>query len=205
MAVTHSDTISSHVDNPTTGVSKNDWTADHLGLGPWLPKITGRYLAGPSFVNTGAAPTLNRLNYAGAMVPAGTIDRIGVWITAGGTAGSVVRLGLYDTDTSTGDPGSLLVDGGTVDTTGTGFKEVTVSTTVTAGLLWIAAVAQVAVPDWIHTGSYPCIWISETTPTNFIPGGYGEAGVSGSLPSSATPVGQGTGGNNFRYWIRFSA
>lgn len=198
MSITHSETAAV--------IDLTDWNAAHVGQEFIYPKATGRYFANMTFGNSGTGSTQDRVSYVGLWLPAGTLDRLGVWITTGGAAGSVVRMGLYGT--TNGIPGTLVVDGGTVATTvaaGTGFKEVSISQVITAGLYWIAAVPQVAAPDWVHTGSAPQITVSQVTVDNSNYGGYGQAGVSGALPGTATPVDQGFGGNNPRVWFRYSA
>lgn len=66
------------------------------------------------------------------------VDRIGLNITSAGTAGRVVRVGMYND--SNGAPGSLLFDGGTVAIDSTGTKEATISETLTPGWYWFASV-----------------------------------------------------------------
>lgn len=68
---------------------------------------------------------------------AGTLDRLGVEVGATG-AGSAIRLGIFSADAD-GFPGALLLDAGTVDTSGsTGFKEISISQAVTAGTYWLS-------------------------------------------------------------------
>jgi hypothetical protein len=72
-----------------------------------------------------------------------TLDRLSIEVvTTPGGAGSVVRLGIYNHNSATNLPSSLLVDAGTVDTTTTGTKEATISQTLSAGTYWFCAVAQ---------------------------------------------------------------
>ena len=70
------------------------------------------------------------------------IDRLGVEV-ASGVATSVCRVGFYSS--TAGLPTTLLFEAGsTLDTSGTGTKEATVSQTLPAGLLWFACVSQTA-------------------------------------------------------------
>ena len=74
-----------------------------------------------------------------------TLSAIGLEVTTVGTAGSVVRLGVYQDD-GKGVPGSLLLDAGTIDgtTTNTGAPQ-TISTpglVVGPGVVWFAAAGQ---------------------------------------------------------------
>lgn len=64
------------------------------------------------------------------------IDRIGMEITTGG-AGPTVTLAIYDS-TADDAPGNLVLTAGTIDPSTTGFKEISVSQTLTAGLWWLS-------------------------------------------------------------------
>jgi hypothetical protein len=122
-----------------------------------------------------------------------TLDRIGLEITTLGAA-SVVRLGIYAE--TNGKPAALILDAGTIDATGTGLKEITISQAITAGVVWLCAAAQ---------GSSTVAWrcadagdlggsVSNST-TNASQQGrsvFVEGSVSGALPSSATPTTNGS-------------
>jgi hypothetical protein len=69
-----------------------------------------------------------------------TIDRIGVEVTTVGSAGSVTRLGVWRDNN--GVPGLLLLDAGTVDSTTTGLREITISQLLTPGIYWLGACSQ---------------------------------------------------------------
>jgi hypothetical protein len=199
MSITHLETAAP--------IDLTDWNAAHV-VSEW-PSLgqsaTGRYYALDSTTDSGApaaAGTSGRMCTQPVFFRAGTIDRIGVYITAG-AGSSVVRLGIYST--SSGIPGSLLVDGGTVATTSTGFKEVTVSQVVSAGLYWLAAVAQTATPDWAYCQS-PRGQLSETSAGNYVYYAYTENSVTGSLPGTATPAAiTNSASHQPRIWWRYSA
>lgn len=71
-----------------------------------------------------------------------TLDRIGCEVvTTPGGAGSVVRLVIYADDGNYA-PGDLILDAGTVDTTATGNKNLTINQAVSAGVIWCGAVPQ---------------------------------------------------------------
>ncbi len=65
-----------------------------------------------------------------------TFDRIAVDVSTA-QAGSEIRLGIYNNGTNLA-PGTLVDDSGTVDTTGTGIKTITISEALTKGLYWLA-------------------------------------------------------------------
>ena len=69
-----------------------------------------------------------------------SIDRIGAVVSTS-AATSLMRLGVYEDDGG-GQPGNLLVDAGTVDTSTTGLKEIVIAETLTAGIWWLAGVTQ---------------------------------------------------------------
>lgn len=125
---------------------KQSATDYDLGYGvraeTWRP-LSGFYY-GP-FADSTATGTLNRVMVFPVYfsVPV-AVDSLRCEVTAGGAAGSVVRMGIY-LPGSDGKPNSLLVDAGTVDATSPGIKIASISETV-SGLIWVAAVAQGALP-----------------------------------------------------------
>lgn len=71
----------------------------------------------------------------------GTFDRIGTQVTTLGGTGAVLRFGIYAD--ANGCPGNLVLDGSTAVSTSTGWKEVTVSQSLTAGTwYWLSVVGQ---------------------------------------------------------------
>lgn len=114
--------------NPPVGF----WSSGYWGL--------------PSGICTGVtmSTTLNALVMCMYQFPAGAsnIDRLGLWITAGGGASSVVRLGAWAVDAS-GAPSTLLVDAGTIDGNATNLGSVTVNIPRPAnGYVLLGACAQ---------------------------------------------------------------
>lgn len=158
---------------------------------------SGRYFRCPGNQTTAAA-TLNRLCYLPIETfKAFTMDRIGCLITVG-AGSSTVRLGIYASGAS-GMPGALILDAGTIDSTGTGLKEINISQLVPAGRIWLAAVAQGGTPTTqvITQGVVTAnMGFVEHNPTGVGPatatallqsnvGNFYEAGVSGALPVTA--------------------
>lgn len=122
------------------------------------------------------------------------IDGIAVEVTTLGT-GSLVRLGLYLPDASN-KPGAQIVDGGTVSAASTGIKGLTValSAVIPNSLVYVGVVAQVAACS-VRRVSTESLWSmgipSETITDVFRANttiGYYQPGVTGALPSIATPV-----------------
>lgn len=101
-----------------------------------------------------------RGNIAPIWLPAATYDRIGVYVQSGGTA--TLRLGLYTASTSTGLPGTLVFDAGTISTASTGLIQATISQTLSAGWYWAAVVNDA------HTSSFDLMGFSDSAaPTIF--------------------------------------
>jgi len=72
-----------------------------------------------------------------------TWDRIGCDVAVVAAATGVVRLGIF-ANNANGQPGTLILDAGTIDATGTGGKAATISQLLAPGLYWLCAVGQVA-------------------------------------------------------------
>lgn len=68
------------------------------------------------------------------------VAKIGVYVSVVGTTGALLRAGLYSD--SSGRPGSLLVDGGTVSAESTGVKEWATNMAPSASRVWFVVVAQ---------------------------------------------------------------
>jgi hypothetical protein len=118
-----------------------------------------------------------------------SVDRLACEVAVGSpTAGCVLRLGLYYI-TENGDA-SLIVDGGTVDATTTGVKEITVSVTLPAGLV----VAGMAIQGLPNNNDRPSVRVSSAffndrnleSLTFGSSAGFGFSSVSGALPTSPT-------------------
>ena len=69
------------------------------------------------------------------------IDRIAVSVTGAGSAGSLVRLGIYK-QKNNGSELELILDAGTVDSSSTGEKEITISETLSPGIYFFLASSQ---------------------------------------------------------------
>lgn len=161
-------------------------------LPSWL---TGRYYGlqelGQVFGPGGGVITANRLYLAPLLVPtAKTVDRIGIWVAAA-VASSNVRLGIYGAFNAAGTA-NLILDAGTIDSSTTGNKELTISQALPAGFVYLAAISNGAAnvltaSGWnaanLHgqtllTGTdKTCYWLKDGT------GGYS------ALPSTFTVSG----------------
>ena len=107
--------------------------------------ISGQYYFGHHFLGDATANvTLTAADriYASPFILAEetAIDRISIAVTTG--AAGNARLGIYYDD-GNGNPGALLVDGGTVDVSSVANVEVTISQTLAPGQYWTAMVSDV--------------------------------------------------------------
>lgn len=164
--------------------------------------IVGDYMSDP---NPGVAvlgTLTDNLPFMGLFwVPATcTIDTIGVRVTTAGSAGSVLRLGLVETDSDGSPANSTVLSDGTVVGTSTGARTVTFPSPIqVVGGRWYA----VAVTSQGTPSTKPILWTS-TNPFGFFsnPGNaslfvgyFNNATTSGAYPSSFTTI---VGTSNFR-------
>jgi hypothetical protein len=118
------------------------------------------------------AQSQDRLNYEPWFLEtAATLDRIAVEVTTGGTAGKLLRMGIYNANTSW-VPTTLIVDAGTVPVDATGIQAATINVTLPAG-------------------RYICAWVLPTGGT--APVLRQIAGTVNSFPTIS-----GTAGNPFQ-------
>lgn len=145
-------------------------------------RITGRFYT-HSFATNGSVGglTQDRLFAIPAIIGASkSFDRIALVTT--GTAGTTCRLGIYAD--SNGRPGSLIVDAGTVDTSGFGQLAATISVTL-SGVVWLACVSNGGAAAVGRMGNHvnPMIGNSDFY-SNGTAAGYSQNGITGALPSS---------------------
>lgn len=118
-----------------------------------------------------------------------TIIRMGCEVTVIGGVGSLFRIGIY-ADNGNLQPGTLLLDAGTVVTDVVGVPEVTTSLALQPGLYWIGGALQ-------NAASQPTVVTNSVSsfypPTTTFPVGAATVGwvhngtVSGALPGTFTP------------------
>jgi hypothetical protein len=160
--------------------------ADSIGIvstsGFPLKYKSGQYYTG-LFDNPGTtqAQTQDTVYYTPMWIPKSTaFDRIGAFVGTA-AASTVIRLGIY-ADDGEGMPGSLTLDAGTIDSTGTGAKTLTISQTL-HGFYWLCAVLQTN-PG---AGLYMIACSQQLTlSTNNSGVGWTSTGVSGALPTPAS-------------------
>lgn len=139
-----------------------------------------------SRTTTNLVSLLNYLHFAPIWVAQTvTVDRLGVEVTSAGSAGSVMRVGIYNNNS--GVPGTLAVSTSALATTSTGLKEEAVSQQLTPGLWWLATVAQVAGPTVRATATSS---VGLPSPSAYVASAnvyttWVQASVTGALPSPA--------------------
>jgi len=153
----------------------------------WLATPTTAVAAGLIAANTPTTITGNAV-----YLRAGTITDIGIRVSVAGSAGSVIRLGVYSLNRNAG---TLVWDAGTVDGTVVATHEISGGTTVVqAGWYALVAVSQggpATLPTvFRNTGVAPFVAGGQTSASgvaSFAQGGALQVfGVSGALPSTVT-------------------
>lgn len=130
----------------------------------------------------------------------GTITDVAVEVTVAGSAGAVIRIGVYADDGNNG-PSTLLVDAGTVDATTTGVKTLTLATPITipstGRKVWVGAVVQGAAVTrpTVRWNNSPMPGIGSTAAATIIASkiqSYLQSSVTGALPNPFVGAGSGT-------------
>jgi len=167
--------------------------------GPGAGYVAGRYYEGGA-ASVATFQPANGTMRAGFVIyvrRSQAFDRIACQITTAGSAGALVRLGLYRW-TVNGEPGVLLVDAGTVSAEGAGVTEATISQTLAPGIYVPTLVTQGA-PATLPI--YRSI-LGHNGTMGHASGDFGAAnntfqatGTTGALPSpfATSPVGLGGG------------
>lgn len=165
------------------------------------------YTAQGNPVGTANGLTYETLYYVPVWMPAGTVQTLACRNTVAGATGQVVRMGMYGSVATTGFPGALLVDAGTVAATVAGTKEFAVSVAVEPGLYYIAGVIQGA----SGSSSWRPVTLENTTlgvpvidPTTVNHAFVHATLVTGALPSSAGTVST-QAAPAMRPWYRMAA
>jgi len=145
-----------------------------------------------------ATPAQSRLVFLPIEIASCTVNLMWFGYVGTGVAGATVRGGIYDSDSS-GFPGSLLLDAGTIDASTTGYKSIAINITLSSGRFWLAGVSQGGAPTvQIQTNTqmfslgfqrtFPTIeptYFSSLQGTN--PQPLYQDNVTGALPATATP------------------
>lgn len=145
----------------------------------------GQWYAAPGVLSVGTGTlTAGVLRDVQFHVPVRTrFLGIGIEVTTAGTAGALLRFGIYRS-LGNARPGALFLSAGTVAATSLGFKSVTIDTWMPRGLYHLAVVPEVANVGTRITGSYgaraPLPMISTTSTSVAV--GYSVSVSAGSVP-----------------------
>lgn len=115
-----------------------------------------------------------------------TFDRIQCEVTSA-IASSTVRLGIYNSTNNI--PTTKLLDAGTVDSSSTGAKEITISQTLTPGVYFLVSANQGGASSptlRARTQYYSPILTPQSTTGNTNYNAYSATSVSGEFPTSPT-------------------
>jgi|GEM_PF-1183903 len=210
VAMTSPTLYGSQVLDPTNGVTYNQtatpsgttWVA--AAANPIIPgaRFTSGFYIGPSGSRT-TLPMAADTEYAVPiyMSGSGTISRLGIEVTVAGTAGTLIRLGIRG-DNGTGQPGTLVLDAGTVagDAITSGIEISSLTQAISPGLYWFTATAQstgATLPTvraqtgdtWPSAASSLASALGLSTSTGYLT----TATVPGALPASYTQAGRSGG------------
>ena len=129
-----------------------------------------------------------------------TFDRIAIASGSTHSGTGVVRLGIYNNDSTTGKPSTVLLDAGTVSTTApTTVFQITISQSLSPGTYWLAFNMQTAATTPVYRGvsllvSSPIGYVISTTGTPTADAGWWtQTGVTGAFASAGTLVSAITG------------
>lgn len=158
----------------------------------------GRRYTAPGGTNTNQFSANGVADYVPFIVTkTQAFNGIAVLVTTAGSAGSVVRLGVYNDD-GKANPGTLAFDAGTVATTATGLAEIAITQTLAVGLYWLTAASQGAaatqpIIEAAQTGASGLVGYIGTPTAGVSLSGYTITGITGALPTPATtPTGMRT-------------
>lgn len=138
---------------------------------------------------TTGAPTANTLRAIPLIVPdTMTFDAIAINVTT--LLSGNARLGIY-ADNGNLYPGSLVLDAGTVSTTTTGVKSITINQTLNPGLYWLVLVSSAAptIRCFAVASMIPIMGFDNTlgtAPGLFYTVAFTYAALPGTYPASAT-------------------
>ncbi|ATN89544.1 tail protein [Gordonia phage Kabluna] len=177
-----------------------------------VPLVGGNWYPIPGTGTTTTRATANNGESRFGRIVAGrdcTLDAMALEVTTAGTAGSLIRFGIYDFDPVTGAVGPLLLDAGTIEAESVGTKILNTSFPVKAGKHYLVGAAiqgnpatrpvlRAMVSNDVFLASSNAAQISSTGISNLT------STMTGPLPN--TPgFGFGGSGALFRVMVRAAA
>lgn len=171
-------------------------------VGPIVATVTGvmkqRIKTGTWITTTGGSTSsgqpANGRFYASpiALTSGVTATSLAINVNTAGSAGSVMRLGIYADDGTT-TPSTLILDAGTVDTSTSGSKSITINQTLPAGVYWLVSVSQgsATTQPTLSTigGNTPGLALSNNGMSNGAAALSADSSTTGALPANAPGMG----------------
>jgi len=121
-----------------------------------------------------------------------TFDRIAINTGSSYSGTGAVRLGIYNNDSTTAKPSTVLLDAGTVATTAANtVYEITISQSLTAGAYWLAFCVQTAptTANFVNFNNPTSLdFTVSTTGVSLNHGAWKQTGVSGAFATAGTLV-----------------
>ena len=164
---------------------------------------SGLYYRGINGLSNNATPILNQTVFLPfAINKTQTFDRIAIQTGTSYVGTGAVRLGIYNNDSATGKPSTVVLDAGTVATTAaTTIYEITISQSLSAGAYWIAFNMQTAPATPRFQGGSTAVdnamgyFVSTTgIVSTGNAGAWTEASISGAFATAGTLVSATSGG-----------
>lgn len=107
------------------------------------PKRTGLFLSTPGQPVGNVTAVEDRTYYLPIYLPTCTLDRISCLTGSTFSGTSTVRLGIYNADSTTNLPSTVLLDAGTISCTASGTSyRITINQAITEGFYWLAFNSQ---------------------------------------------------------------
>ena len=161
---------------------------------PVLGFTTGNYYSPLRTSSGNSAAVLQTTYYLPmAFFTTNTFNRISIQTATSYVGTGAVRLGIYNNDSTTGKPSTVLLDAGTVATTASNTNyEITISQSLTVGYYWLAFNMQTAAatPNFVFsTGAQGGLYTISTVGVSSTAGFWTQTGVSGAFATAGTLVG----------------
>ena len=170
--------------------------------GPSFGFTSGLYYRGEGQPASNLTPVLNETVYFPFLInQTKTFDRISIQSGTSYVGTGAVRMGIYNNDSATGKPSTVLLDAGTVATTAANtIYEITISQSLSPGAYWIAFNMQTApaTPRFAYvtvTIASPIGFVISTTGSIGTPsaGLWLQASVTGAFATAGTLTSANTG------------
>ena len=182
----------------TTQIATTEFVLANAGS-PSFGFISGLYYrAQAAVLQTVTNTVVNETIYAPFIISeTKTFDRIAISTQNSYVGTGAVRLGIYNNDSTTGKPSTVLLDAGTVATTAAStIYQITISQSLTAGTYWLAFNMQTAPTTTryfgINMGTSSALgYVVSTTGSPFSDAGlWNESGVTGAFATAGTLTSQ---------------